>query len=148
MDLDTANEYGTWLRNQALPAACVTQHDRLLALIDALMPRTTARDAEIAAHFETWWMLEGMPASPTAADFQNTMTMNFNTMYDAVPSSITRVDPMVMLETVPQECAMVHVMAQATLENKVAEVQRHETLAQWVWDETKRACNDKASDFR
>ena len=38
-------------------------------------------------------------------------------------------------------------MAETTLENKVAEIQRYETLAKWVMDETMRACNDKASEF-
>ena len=60
-NLETANNYGDFLDN-ALQNACSTQHIRLLDLIDGIMPRLTAKDTELADHFNTWWMLEGTPA--------------------------------------------------------------------------------------
>ena len=102
LELDTSLNYGDYL-DFALGDACDNQQIRLQGLIDDNMGRTTASDAEKAALFETWWMLEGSNF-PSAVAFQSEMEDIFDAMFMNGNGDIDPVDPMIDIELVPSNC--------------------------------------------
>ena len=137
--LNIAFDKGDWLEDK-LQEACDIQQWTLTDLIDENTPRLDD-EAEIAAFFETWWLLEG-DEDQTLSEFRSDMEEKFDEDYNDLWEGIEHEDPMIECEEVPDNCNSHHHDTYDELLALKETISRHDTLKKWLAEMVERACDE------